>query len=211
MEYMIGQNYILTFDKGDRAKGDYIIFIGKNKDLLVDLDLFKSLYSSPNILCYQCALNFIRHFYFSGFVSFDNPNRIGVCVNNVDEVINYVNQTLLPDELKLYLAIIILRCDIDNNIYKSQNSNGAVRHLVQVLMVFGYKFNISQWQMPTINFFVSQKNLQNTHYIIDYPQLISDIGYPSGHHRKVNIGLNASPNDFTIIYNSLNQLFKVLK
>lgn len=198
-EYYIGKSYILTFKKGTRGVGDYKIFIANNP--LYDLDLFKWLYFSSNIMCYQCALNFIRHFCSSGFVSFNNPNRISVCVNKVDDVIDYVNQTLLPDELKLYLCVIILRCDIDNNIYKSQNANGCIRHFVQILMVFGYKFNILQWQMPIINDFIQQEIIQNPQYMTDYPQLISDIGYKDDDWRKVNKDiLSVSVQDFTNIY-----------
>ena len=198
-EYSIGNSYSLAFDKGSLADDDYIILV--NNAAIKDLLLFQCLYSSPNIMCYQCALNFIRHFCSSGFVSFNNPNRIDVCVNKVDDVINYVNQTLLPDELKLYLCIIIFRCDIDNNIYKSPNANGGVRHFVQILMLFGYKFNISQWQMPIIHNFIGEKNIQNSQYVADYPQLISDIGYKDDDWRKVNKDISfASVQDFTNMY-----------
>lgn len=172
MPYPIGNSYSLAFDKGSLADDDYMILV--NNTAIKDLLLFRYLYSSPNIMCYQCALNFIRHFCSSGFVSFNNPNRISVCVNKVDDVIDYVNQTLLPDELKLYLCIIIFRCDIDNNIYKSPNANGGVRHFVQILMVFGYKFNIVQWQMPQLNNCLPLNNMPTT----DIPKLIADIGYP---------------------------------
>lgn len=195
-EYYIGKSYILTFDKGDRVEGDYRILIGKNKTWLVDLDLFRKLYNTDSITSKQCAINFVKHFYESGFAIFDDTNRIKININCIDDVIDYVNNTSLEDDLKLYLAIVILRCDIDNNIYKSPNSNGCVRHFLQILMVFGYRFDILEWQIPIINDFI----IQNPKVDIDYPLLISDIGYPNTHPRKVHKNLYVSPKDFMDMY-----------
>ena len=198
-KYYIGKNNdYIAFSKGNRAEGDYKIF--PNGKQLVDLDLFRKLYNTDSIISKQCAINFVKHFYKSGFAIFNNTNRINININYIDDVVDYVNNTSLKDDLKLYLALIILRCDIDNNIYKNPNLNGCVRHFLQILMVFGYRFNIATWQMRIINNFVKLILTKNPQANIDYPLLISDIGYPNTNPRKINKELSASTQDFTDMY-----------
>ena len=186
-QYSIGTSYFITFSQGKKyALGDYLIHWGGNHQFN-DYTLFSVLFN--NIACPQYAYNFVKHFYCATqFVSFDEQ-CIKTNISNVDNVIKFVNNLLLTDELKLCLASIIFRCDIDNINYECPKLNGCVRHFIQILMVFGYKFNISQWQMPKLNNYSSSNNIQ----IADIPKLISDIGFPNNTY-KIN------KNDFSSMY-----------
>ncbi|ETD22210.1 hypothetical protein [Helicobacter macacae] len=198
-QYPIGKSYFITFSQGSKpAFGDYLIHWNGIQQF-DDYTLFSSLYNS--IVCPQCAYYFVKHFcYAKHFISFDTQ-CVKTNISNVDDVINFVNNLLLTDELKLCLASMIFRCDIDNINYQCPRLNGCVRHFVQVLMLFGYKFNIAQWKMQKINDYLISNNIQIQQ--IDVPKLISDIGFP-----KNNIGIGT--NDFREMYKTilpqLNQL-----
>lgn len=197
-QYPIGTIYFITFSKGYKCPQDYLIH-WNGEQQFDDYALFSTLFN--NVACPQCAYNFVKHFcYATQFISFD-AQCVKTNIVNVGDVINFVNSSLLTDELKLCLASMIFRCDIDNINYECPRFNGCVRHFVQILMVFGYKFNISQWQIPIINNFIQQKIIQNPQYAVDYPQLISDIGYKDDDRRKVNKDISfASVQDFTNMY-----------
>lgn len=190
MKYPIGTGYFITFSQGKKnASRDYLIHWNGNHQF-DDYTLFSALFN--NVACYQCAYNFVKHFcYAAQFISFD-AQCVKTNIVNVGDVINFVNSLLLTDELKLCLASMIFRCDIDNINYECPRLNGCVRHFVQILMVFGYKFNISQWQMPKLNDYLSLNNISTT----DIPKLIADIGYPKN---RYEIGTN----DFREMYQTI--------
>ena len=198
MPYTIGTSHFITFSKGYKCPQDYLIH-WNGEQQFDDYALFSTLFN--NVACPQCAYNFIKHFYYAQPLIFFDTQCIITNIIDVEEVINLVNSSLLTDNLKLCLASMIFRCDIDNINYECPRFNGCVRHFVQILMVFGYKFNISQWQMPIINNFIQQKIIQNPQYAVDYPQLISDIGYKNNDWRKVNKDiLSVSAQNFTNMY-----------
>lgn len=189
IQYPIGNNYFLVFSKGNKCPQDYLIYWNGNQQFY-DNTLFSALFD--NVVCPQCAYNFVKHFcYATQFISFDEQ-CIKTNIFNVDDVINFVNSLLLTDELKLCLASMIFRCDIDNINYECPRFNGCIRHFVQILMIFGYKFNISQWQMPKLNNYLRLNNIS----IMDIPALIADIGYP-----KNRYGIDT--NDFRGMYQTI--------
>ena len=173
--YTVGNSHFMTFAQGNKGKQDYIISWNGNMQFH-DLDLFDKLHR--NILCYKCAFNFIRHFICSGFIELEQ-NCIKSNIKNVQDIIHFVNHTLLPDDLKLCLASMIFRCDIDNINYECPRLNGCVRHFLQVLMIFGYKFNLSNWQMLKLNNRLQFDNAA----LLNIPKLISDIGYPNNQYQ----------------------------
>lgn len=187
-EYYIGKSYFITFSQGKKyASEDYLIH-WNGKQQFDDYTLFSTLFD--NIMCTQCAYDFIKHFFYSEpFISFDE-RCIKTNILDVGKVIDFVNRLSLTDELKLCLASMIFRCDIDNINYECPRLNGCVRHFIQVLMLFGYKFNILEWKMQKLNNYLLSKNIQQINNI---PKLISDIGFPNN-----NYGINK--NDFSSMY-----------
>lgn len=173
--YRIGSSYFMTFKQGEKKPNDYTISWNGNEQFL-DINLFDKLYN--NILCYRCAFNFIRHFVCNDFIRLEQV-CIRSSVADVQDVINFVNKTLLPDDLKLCLASMIFRCDIDNINYECPKLNGCIRHFLQVLMLFGYKFSLSNWQMLKLNNYLQFNNMPP----LNIPQLISDIGYPNNQYQ----------------------------
>ena len=190
MPYPIGNSYFMTFSKGDKCPQDYLIH-WNGEQQFGDCALFSILFI--NVACPQCAYDFVKHFFYAAqFISFD-AQCVKTNIVDVGDVINFVNSSLLTDELKLCLASIILRCDIDNINYECPRLNGCVRHFVQILMVFGYKFNISQWQMPKLNNYLSLNNKPTT----NIPKLIADIGYPGN-------GYGICTTDFREMYKTIS-------
>ena len=194
--YHIGTSYVMTFNKGHKCPQDYLIYWNGSQQFDDDM-LFSALFN--NIACSQCAYNFIKHFYCATqFITF-NERCIKTNILNVGDVIGFVNNLLLADELKLCLASMIFRCDIDNINYECPRLNGCVRHFVQILMVFGYKFDISQWQMPKLNNYLSSNHMS----IENIPKLISSIGFPRN---KYEINTNDFRDMYQTILPQLRQL-----
>lgn len=187
-KYCIG-NLFVTFKKGSKTPEDYCVLWGGNNQF-DDKTLFNELYN--NVSSIQYAFQFVSHFKNNPFVEFDEE-CIRTKIMCVDKVIDFVNHTPLSDNLKLYLASMIFRCDIDNINYECPRLNGCVRHFLQVLMIFGYKFNLSNWQMPKLNNY-SQSNI---------PQLINDIGYPKN---KYQIDKQDFKNMYQVILLNLQQI-----
>lgn len=187
MPYTIGTSHFITFSKGCKCPQDYLIHWNGNQQFN-DYTLFLNLFN--NIMCPQCAYNFIKHFYYAKPLIFFDTQCIITNIIDVEEVINLVNSSLLTDNLKLCLASMIFRCDIDNINYECPRLNGCVRHFIQVLMLFGYKFNILEWKMQKLNNYLLSKNIQQINNI---PKLISDIGFPNN-----NYGIDK--NDFSSMY-----------
>lgn len=193
-QYPIGTNYFITFCKGKKSAGDYLIYWNDNHQF-DDYALFSTLFE--NIIYPQCAYDFVRHFCAATpFISFDTQ-CVKTNILDVGDVINFVNNLLLTDELKLCLASMIFRCDIDNINYECPKLNGCVRHFIQILMLFGYKFNISQWRMQKLNNYFNLNNKQ----IDNIPQLISNIGYPNN---KYGIEKDDFKRMYQIIYHQFN-------
>ncbi|WP_258237653.1 hypothetical protein, partial [Arcobacter sp. CECT 9188] len=69
----------------------------------------------------------------------------------------------------LCLASMIFRCDIDNINYQCPKLNGCIRHFIQILAVFAYKFNIDKWKIEKLNTSINKNN---------YVHVISNCGYP---------------------------------
>lgn len=178
-KYYIGQRH-LEFRQGEKNIGDYVIW-WDGQTQFSDKELFSELY---NHATFECAKVLIKHFICCDAVSF-NDNCVKTNINNVNDIIEFVNQTKLPYILKFCLASIIFRCDIDNINYNCPKYNGCVRHFMQILMLFGYKFNISKCKMDKL--FIKQFEFDKI------PEIISSIGYPNNE-RKI------STNDFKCMY-----------
>uniref|UniRef100_UPI0019199A34 hypothetical protein n=1 Tax=Aliarcobacter butzleri TaxID=28197 RepID=UPI0019199A34 len=64
---------------------------------------------------------------------------------------------------------MIFRCDIDNINYQCPRLNGCIRHYIQILAIFAYKFDIEEWKLKEITPYIKDGN---------YPKIVSDSGYP---------------------------------
>ncbi len=173
--YPIGSRYFMAFGQGNKCERDYII-MWNGETQFSDISFFNLL--NNNITCYRCAFNFVKHFINNPFVVLEKE-CVKTNIMDVQNVIDYINQTLLPNDLKLCLASMIFRCDIDNINYECPRLNGCVRHFLQVLMLFGYKFNLSNWQMPKLNLCIQANNT----LLDNIPNLVSHIGYPNNSYK----------------------------
>ncbi|RBQ25722.1 hypothetical protein, partial [Arcobacter sp. CECT 9188] len=121
-----------------KCEQDYIIhWNGTHK--FSDIHLFQ--YLDKNITTIEEMEQFLVYFIKSPFITL-NDECIKVLNNRKVNIMCYVNQTNLNDTLKLCLASMIFRCDIDNINYQCPKLNGCIRHFIQILAVFAYKFNI---------------------------------------------------------------------
>jgi hypothetical protein len=180
-QYLIDNTLNITLLQPENRKreNDYIIH-WENGHQFTDKHLFELLLS--NIENEQKAREFIDYFTNSEFITL-NKKCINTNINPKKEVIDYVEELSLSSYLKLALASIIFRCDIDNINYNCPPYNGCIRHYIQILLLFGYKFDIAKWKLDKI------KNI-NEHNIA---KIISDIGYPSNRYKINN-------NDFKNLY-----------
>ena len=174
-EYTVGKNIKLKFLAGKKEKKDYVVQwsfdSGKSYKQFTDKDLFNKLVSK--IQTKEEALKFIKYFCDYQNIDFDKE-CINLAIDNVQDVISYVQKSTLDDELRLCVACMLFRCDIDNINYPCTRYNGCIRHFVQVLMLFGYKFDIDEFKISKLC--IKKKD--------DIVSVISDIGYPNN---KYNI------------------------
>lgn len=175
-EYTVGKNIKLKFLAGKKEKKDYVVQwsfdSGKSYKQFTDKDLFNKLVSK--IQTKEEALKFIKYFCDYQNIDFDKE-CINLAIDNVQDVISYVKKSTLDDELRLCLACMLFRCEIDNINYPCTRYNGCIRHFVQVLMLFGYKFDIDEFKISKL---CITKNDD------DIVSVISGIGYPNN---KYNI------------------------
>ncbi len=172
-----------------------------NKDCRIYWDNWGNMFSDKKL--FKCildnintkteALEFIRLFNEFEAITFEG-DRIKSNINihnfaNIQKVVNYVNSLNINDKLKRCLASMILRCYVDNNAYEPPKFNGCIRHYIQVLLLFGYKFDIKSWKMAKLNI-NSQDNIAT---------IISDIGYPNN---KYGIGKDDFNNKYRELFNS---------
>ncbi|RBQ26013.1 hypothetical protein, partial [Arcobacter sp. CECT 9188] len=137
--YSLGSLTIKLSQPTDRkCEQDYVIhWNGIHK--FSDIHLFQDL--DKNITTIEEMKQFFAYFKDSPFITL-NDECIKSNIKNRADVIDYVNRTSLNDTLKLCLASMIFRCDIDNINYQCPKLNGCIRHFIQILAVFAYKFNI---------------------------------------------------------------------
>ena len=174
-KYEIGNNYI-TISKGSKPNANDYILKWNGTMQFDDKMLFDLIYM--NIDTEDKAQEFINNFIGSGFVTLEKQ-CIKTKIDNIEDVVSYVNSLYYNDNLKMCLASMLLRCDIDNiNYYPCPPFNGCVRHFIQVVMVLGYKFNIINWKMEKL------KNA-NT-------EIIYNIGHPNNY--------NITKEDFKNMY-----------
>ena len=150
-EYTVGKNIKLKFLAGKKEKKDYVVQwsfdSGKSYKQFTDKDLFNKLVSK--IQTKEEALKFIKYFCDYQNIDFDKE-CINLAIDNVQDVISYVQKSTLDDELRLCVACMLFRCDIDNINYPCTRYNGCIRHFVQVLMLFGYKFDIDEFKISKL-------------------------------------------------------------
>lgn len=196
-KYEVCGNIKLGFSPGKKTEGDYTVkwsFNGQQDQQFTDKDLFNKL--SSEVKSKKEALNFIKCFYTYENIKF-NTECINLTINDVQEIVDYVRNLSLSDNLRLCLACMFFRCDIDNINYPCTKYNGCIRHFVQILMLFGYKFDIAEFKCEKLN--IDEKNDN------DISNIISDIGYPTNKH-------NITTADFKNIYidlgETLQKMFK---
>ena len=172
-EYTVGKNIKLKFLAGKKEKKDYVVQwsfdSGKSYKQFTDKDLFNKLVSK--IQTKEEDLKFIKYFCDYQNIDFDKE-CINLAIDNVQDVISYVQKSTLDDELRLCVACMLFRCDIDNINYPCTRYNGCIRHFVQVLMLFGYKFDIDEFKISKLC--IKKKD--------DIVSVISDIGYPNNNY-----------------------------
>lgn len=166
LSYDIGSLKIRIYQPEKRkCELDYIIH-WNGVHQFSDLHLFQDLLT--NIQTIEEMNIFLNSFSKSKFISFSDK-CVQTNISNRKDVIDYVNSLNLNDTLKLCLASIFFRCEIDNINYICPRLNGCVRHYIQILALFAYRFNIEHWKTEEISPFIKNGNLS---------QVISDSGYP---------------------------------
>lgn len=195
-EYIVCENIKLMFSQGEKRKDDYIVkWKIDNQQAYCqfsDKDLFGILQSE--IKSKEEALKFINFFYNYKKINF-NQECIDLTIENVQEIIDYVNKLSLNNKLKLCLACMFFRCDIDNINYPCIKYNGCIRHFMQILMLFGYKFDIAKFKCKKLN--INKKdNISN---------IISDIGYPKN---KYNIITTDFKNAYIELEETFQEMFR---
>lgn len=175
MKFIVGQdyfigNYIIKFNYGRKKNNDYLVHWINNGEALQfsDLDFFSKLWDLDSNEFRDIINAFLGFKNNKSFIALED-NCIRSVINDVNDVINYVNNEKKTDIFRLFLASMIFRCDIDNINYDCPRLNGCVRHFVQVLMLYGYRVGDTRFQMKKINSYIKQN--------VFIPKLISDIGY----------------------------------
>ncbi|WP_201523901.1 hypothetical protein, partial [Aliarcobacter butzleri] len=125
--YSLGSLTIKLSQPTDRkCANDYIIHWNRTHKFS-DIHLFQDLDRNINTIAEM--KKFLAYFTESPFITL-NKECIKSNIQNRSDVINYVNQTNLNDTLKLCLASMIFRCDIDNINYQCPRLNGCIRHYI---------------------------------------------------------------------------------
>jgi len=181
--YTIGELSMTLAQPTQRKCQDDYIITWNGIHQFSDIHLFNDI--SQNINNIQAMNDFLGYFKNSPFIMM-TQDCINVNITSQQDVIDYVNALPLNDTLKVCLASMIFRCDIDNINYPCPRYNGCVRHYVQILLVFGYQFNLINWKFSKL----SNCNVTN--------QIISNIGYPGNSY-------NISNEDFRTLYRTLFQ------
>lgn len=190
-EYIVCENIKLIFLLGTKEKNDYIVkwkIDDQQYNQFTDEKLFDMLQSE--VKSKEEALKFINFFYNYEKINF-NENRIELTIENVQEVLDYVKKLPLNNKLKLCLACMLYRCDIDNIDYPNIRCNGCIRHFVQIIMLFGYKFDIIEFKYEKLSI-NNEDNISN---------VISRIGYPNNNY-------NIKTLDFKNVYINLKEMFQ---
>ncbi|WP_201522841.1 hypothetical protein [Aliarcobacter butzleri] len=167
MGNLLNYEYSIRLSQPEDRKcaNDYIIhWNGTHK--FSDIHLFQNLDRNINTIAEM--KKFLAYFTESPFIELSHEC---IKVLNDDREVNimcYINRTNLNDTLKLCLASMIFRCDIDNINYQCPRLNGCIRHYIQILAIFAYKFNIEEWKLKEITPYIKDGN---------YPEIVSDSGY----------------------------------
>lgn len=202
MKFIVGQdyfigNYIIKFNQGKKKINDYLIHWINNGETLQfsDLDFFLKLWQLDSNELKSIINAFLGFKNNKSFIILED-NCIKSVINDVIDVIDYVNSVKKSDIFGLFLASMIFRCDIDNINYDCPRLNGCVRHFIQILMLYGYKAGDTRLQMEKITPYINQN--------ISIPKLISDIGYPNNQY-------GVSTQDFADAYKKFKKSMGVQK
>ncbi|EAL9771808.1 hypothetical protein D0772_02275, partial [Campylobacter lari] len=150
-EYIVCENIKLIFLLGKKEKNDYIVkwkIDNQQYYQFSDKDLFDIL--QYEIKSKEEALKFINFFYNYEKINF-NEECIELTIDNIQEILDYVSELPLNNKLKLCLACMFFRCDIDNINYPCTIYNGCIRHFMQIVMLFGYKFDIIEFKCEKLS------------------------------------------------------------
>lgn len=140
-EYIFGKNKIILH-KGAKTSGDYLIF--HNGIQIRDEALFK--YILLNTSDEAEAKQFMNCFTNAPFAKLEKDKiEISKSLAEIEKIYNYCIDCELKFELKEFLFVAMLRCDIDNICYPPPFYNGCIRILSQILLVLSHKFNWSSY------------------------------------------------------------------
>jgi len=161
----------IEIKKGAKNKDDYIILL--NNIQIKDKVLFEKILL--NVSDEQEAKNFITKFAKFKHIKFIKDRIETKSLNSqISDVYQYSLDVEIKDELKPFLFISILRCDIDNICYPPPFNNGCVRIFVQILLIFSCKF---EW-----GFYKDEKKHQN-----DIVNFVYDSGFSLSREEFKNI------------------------
>ena len=128
-------NFNVFFKKGKKEIEDYIIFWDGAQ--FTDKTLFKNL---VDILpTWESAKNFFKLLLnFEGII----VKNDGFLISNKNKIYSYVSKLNISQEQQRAVFSILHRCNIDNINYPPPRFNGAVRHIVQIIILFGFVFGV---------------------------------------------------------------------
>lgn len=162
--YLFGK-YRLALNKGKKCAGDYVILWNDNEQF-DDKRFFTGLLKI--IVNEQAAKHFIDLFCQLPHISLGNCIVTDFTPEKRKEIHAHIEKLEIDDLQKILLFSMALRCDIDNLNYKCPRLNGAIRHFIQVLLLFGYRFNIEEYKT------LANLRLQNETLV----DAINCIGFP---------------------------------
>ena len=127
-------NFNVFFKKGEKEIKDYVILWDDIQ--FTDKTLFENLVKI--LPTWDVAKNFLKQLLnFEGIMIKDDR----FLINNEDRIYNYVSKLSINHEQKRAIFSILHRCNIDNINYPPSRFNGAIRHIVQIIILFGFVFN----------------------------------------------------------------------
>jgi len=164
----------IVINEGSKRENDYVILFDGNQ--FTDKELFAemSVWNSEKWKTFWEELENNKYINISNNeVTCNFPLSLNEeKKQEILELINDILQKEVAEDLKKILIGVILRCDIDNINYPLPRFNGAIRHIVQILWLYGYIHNIDELKYDEK---LSELNDKTPNEIV---RAIYEIGYP---------------------------------